>query len=126
VDPIWAWLALGSGLLLSGGALGVGLHTARSAGFLRAERHEARCQKRADEVEEDFRKLRREYASLSQEVTADVETAALERNRAQAAKARAVKAEKRVEQEQSEQAPPLPEDHATFRARMMRERYGRH
>ena len=119
--PIWAWVALAVGLLASGSALAIALHAARSVAALAGHRHEARCVARHEEGEENFRKLRREFAALSEDVTADAETAATERQRAQAASARAAKAAK----QSAEPAAPEGETRDQWRARMKRERWGR-
>lgn len=121
MDPI-SWVALGAGCLLSGGALGLAVYTARSTAALAGARHESRCTARHEEGEENFRKLRREFAALSEDVTADVETAATERQRAGAAAARAAKAAKATA-ESPEQATGETRDQ--WRARMKRERWGR-
>lgn len=114
------WIALGLGCLFSGAALGVALYTARSTAALAGTRHEGRCVARHEEQEENFRKLRREFAALSEDVTADVETAATERQRAGAAAARAAKAAKAAPDE-----PAQGETRDAWRARMKRERWGR-
>jgi ribulose kinase len=120
--PLWAWAALGAAFLLAVAALAQALYTAKSTAALGAARHEERCQKRHDEVADDFRKLRREYAALADDVTADVETAALERSRSQAARARAAKSEKAASHE--DVTPAGRETTDQFRKRMRSQRYG--
>ena len=119
--PVWAWIALAVGLIASGAALAIALHAARSVAALAGHRHEARCVARHEEGEENFRKLRREFAALSEDVTAEAESAVTERQRAQAASARAAKAAKAS----AEPASPEGETRDQWRARMKRERWGR-
>lgn len=121
-SAVWGWVALGVGLLLSGAALGLALYTAKSTAALAAHRHEDRCTARHEEAGENFRKLRREFAALSEDVTADVETAATERQRSQAAAARAAKAAKATPEDQPAQG--VRESTEQFRSRMRRQRYG--
>jgi len=124
-SPLWPWFALAAVLILACVELAAALYIARSASALGAARHEERCTKRHEEVADDFRKLRREYASFADDTTADLEASAGERARAQAARARAAKAEKHAEAVDAGglQAAPL-ETRDAFRRRMRTQRYG--
>lgn len=96
MDPVStsALVASGFGLGLSLWALYIAHTAMRNASFLDSTQHEIRCTRRATDLGDGIKAVERNFSRLQDEIADDLSDAVKERQRAQAANARAGKKEK--------------------------------